>query len=395
MKRIILYFLIINAFFYINILDVKANTTLTSDDLTVIDTSYYFDTYSKISIWSKAPITKDIKANIESIMDNVENTFSPTESMLYTINSNAGKEPVIVSEDLITVIEKAIQYAKISSGKFDPTIGPLIKLWNISPNNKNFSIPTLESLEERGHLVDYDKIEINKTNKSIYLPKEGMILDLGGIAKGYAADQIKDYLLSLNIEHAIINLGGNILTIGNRYTNTEGWRIGIQDPFSPRGTSLGTIEISDKTVVTSGVYERYIEYKGKRYHHIIDPDTYYPVDNEIMSVSIITSTSTDADALSTAVFALGLENGMLLVEELDDVEAIFVTKNYKVVASSKMMEKYDLEISKESSNKYRVVTLNEYNNPSNRSIFPIIIVLSGVFTLVLGGLYIIKHKNNR
>jgi thiamine biosynthesis lipoprotein len=160
-----------------------------------------------------------------------------------------------------------------------------------------------------------------------------MQVDLGAIAKGYAADEVAEILKENGVQHAIINLGGNVLTIGGNMKGSP-WRIGIQDPFNPRGEFMGIITIEDKTVVTSGTYERYFEQDGKRYHHILDPRTGYPAENEVASVSIITNKSMDGDGNSTSVLLLGLEEGMKFVESQEGVDAIFVTYDKKVYITS-------------------------------------------------------------
>lgn len=171
------------------------------------------------------------------------------------------------------------------------------------------------------------------------LANEDMIIDLGGIAKGYAADVIADYLKSKNIDNAIIDLGGNVLALGGN-GKTDKWNIGIQNPFEPRNKHIGILSVRDKTVVTSGVYERYFIESGKRYHHILDPFTGYPVESPLMSVSIIADKSIDADGLSTTVFALGLEKGTELIESLDGIEAIFVDKDKNVYITKSLKESF-------------------------------------------------------
>jgi thiamine biosynthesis lipoprotein len=168
-----------------------------------------------------------------------------------------------------------------------------------------------------------------------------MKVDLGAIAKGYAADEVARILKENGVKHAIINLGGNVMTIGGN-PNGKPWRIGIQDPYNPRGEYLGILPIKDKTVVTSGTYERYFIENGKRYHHILDPDTGYPTDNKLDSVSIITDKSIDGDGLSTSTLLLGLDEGMKLIEKLENVEAIFVTSDKQVYVSSGLKKDFTL-----------------------------------------------------
>lgn len=166
-------------------------------------------------------------------------------------------------------------------------------------------------------------------------------MDLGAIAKGYAADEVAAILKKHGVKHAIINLGGNVLAIGGN-VNGEPFKIGVQNPLNPRGDYMGILNIEDKTVVTSGIYEKYLEKDGKRYHHILEPKTGYPADNSIVGISIITDKSIDGDGLSTSVFLLGLDKGMELIESLDNVEAIFITTDKKVYISKGLKDNFIL-----------------------------------------------------
>ena len=162
-------------------------------------------------------------------------------------------------------------------------------------------------------------------------------IDLGGIAKGYIADRLKEYLESQGIEHALIDLGGNMLTLGGRYDGSD-FRIGLQEPFADTGTVMAAVTVNDQSVVTSGDYERYFEKDGVIYHHILDPDTGYPIQNDLDQVTIISDESVDGDALSTTCFALGLEDGLELIQSLDGIEAVFVTKDGEIHTSSDEIE---------------------------------------------------------
>ena len=185
-------------------------------------------------------------------------------------------------------------------------------------------------------LVDYKNIELKDNLLTWKHP--GMGLDLGAIAKGYIADRMKDFLVSKGVKSAIINLGGNVLCIGE---SPEGrpFQVGIQKPFSERGESLLSLEITDQSVVSSGIYERYFEKDGVLYHHILNPKTGYPYENDLLSVSIISDRSVDGDGLSTTCFSLGLEKGMELIDSLEDVEAIFITKDETVHYSKDFEQK--------------------------------------------------------
>lgn len=255
------------------------------------------------------------------------------------INRHAGKKAVAVSEDTFRVIKKGLYYGGLSEGLFDITVGPLVSLWGIGTESAR--VPESAELEGVLGLVDYRNVDLNGDTMEVFLKEPGMALDLGGIAKGYAADEVKKILVSEGIKHAIINLGGNIITIGPSYDGTP-WNIGIKDPKDPTGNLLGVIRVTDGTVVTSGDYERYFEEGEKCYHHILDPHTGYPGQGEVRGVTIITGSSFDADALSTTVFLMGLERGMELIEGLDGVEAIVVTRYRQVVTSSGVGDSFSI-----------------------------------------------------
>ncbi|MCF7945463.1 MAG: FAD:protein FMN transferase [Spirochaetia bacterium] len=267
-------------------------------------------------------------------LDRIEELMSLNieESEINRINKAAGSSLVPVSDDTFSVLKEAVHISEISEASFDPTIGPVVQAWGIGSDNAR--IPSDDELDELLPLVDYKDIifEKNKTHE-IGLEREGMVIDVGGIAKGYAADILRDLFISEGIEGAIINLGGNIQTVGSKPGN-DPWRIGIQDPASPRGDYLMVISFTSGAVVTSGTYERYFTVEGSRYHHILSTETGYPVENSIESVSILSEESFIADALSTAVFSMGLEQGISFIEEMDGIEAVFVDNKKEIHLTS-------------------------------------------------------------
>lgn len=217
------------------------------------------------------------------------------DSEISQINENAGIRPVKVSADTFYVIQQAVHFSDVEKGYFDITVGPIVKLWNIGTDKAR--IPSPEEIKAKLPLVNYKDIILDEKNRTIMLKNKGMSIDLGGIAKGYAADKVAQVLKKEGVKHAIINLGGDVIAIGTKPAGGN-WRIGIQTPFKPRGEYLGIIEVSNKAVVTSGVYERYFEKDGKLYHHILNPFTGYPADSHLYSVTIIAETSIAGDALS-------------------------------------------------------------------------------------------------
>lgn len=272
----------------------------------------------------------------------IENLMSANldASEIGQINLKAGEEAVEVSEETYDVIEKGIYYGDVSKGHFDISMEPVVKLWNIGTSDAR--VPEEKELTGAVKLVDYQKIQLDKERKTVYLPEKGMGLDLGGIAKGYAADELVSLLKSEGVNSAMLNLGGNVFAMGKKLDGST-WNIGIQNPFDTRNEYFGIAAISDQTVVTSGPYERYFEQDGKRYHHIFNTATGKPVENDIASVTVIASTSIDGDALSTTLFALGIQEGLQLVETLENVECIYVDYDKKVTVSSGLKDSFTIE----------------------------------------------------
>lgn len=300
---------------------------------------YFLGTFINIKLYGDS--SDKIFENVFEILKEIESKMSVNidNSEVAIINKNAGKSKVMVSPDTFYVIEKGKYYSNLSKGHFDVSIGSLVKLWGIGSDSAK--VPEAAEIEKCKSMINYMDISLDNVNRTVMLKNQGMIIDLGGIAKGYAADKITQYLVSEGIQNAIINLGGNVYVLG---ANPDGkdWSVGIQNPFEPRGQYLGIVHIKNKSVVTSGIYERYFEKDGKRYHHILNPFSGYPVENSLVSTTIISDRSIDGDALSTTVFTLGLTEGMKLIESLDNIDAIFITNENKVYMTSGIKDIFTL-----------------------------------------------------
>lgn len=248
-------------------------------------------------------------------------------SDVYNIN-HANGAPVTVSGHTRVVLEKALEIATLSGGAFDITIAPATELWDFKSETP--TLPDSVALEAAAKLVGYKNISLS--GNVVTLPA-GMMIDLGGIAKGYIADEIADNCRASGITSGLLNFGGNVVVIGSK-PDGSAWNVGIQDPDQPTGAYLAAIPAVNSTVVTSGIYERGFDLDGVRYHHILDTATGWPVQNELSSVTILTQSSMEADALSTTCFALGTEGGMaLLREHFPEVNAVFITKDRQVTAT--------------------------------------------------------------
>ena len=266
-------------------------------------------------------VYRDIFRRLREIEDRM--SVNIAESDIARINASAGQEPVKVHDDVFEVIRRALYYAEISDGAFDPTVGPLVSLWGIGGENPR--VPSPEEINAARGLIGRHDVVLDKENSSVFLKRPGMALDLGAIVKGYAADEAAAILKRERIPRAIIDLGGNVLVYGKKRDRSP-WQIGVQDPEGDRGSYIGVVRIRDHTVVTSGVYERFFESGETRYHHILSPSDGWPVRNGLHSVTIIARRSIDADALSTACFVLGYERGKALIES-QKAAGIFVFEN--------------------------------------------------------------------
>lgn len=239
------------------------------------------------------------------------------------INSSAGLESQEIHPDTYRLLKLSLGFSELSKGAFDITVRPLTKLWGIG--KKHDYIPSEEEIGIALKLVNYRDLLFDGKGCRAGLRKAGQSLDLGGIAKGYAADEVRRILLGHGIIDALINLGGNIVAMGHREDGRP-WQIGIQNPLSSRGEHIGTIEASDQTIVTSGSNEQFFIRDGVRYHHIIDPRTGFPAATDLLSVTSVCSCSTDADALTTAIFVSGITDSIRLLDSAD-AQAVFVTTN--------------------------------------------------------------------
>mgnify|MGYP000848407591 CR=1 FL=1 len=295
----------------------------------ITKSSFLLNTIITITIYDKQD--ENILNNAIDLIGDYEKIFSRTdrESELSKVNqeisnSNNIKE-IEISDELTEILRYGLYYSQLSEGAFDITIGPLTSIWDFTSSEP--SLPSNNDIQDALHYVNYDSLQLE--NNKIISYKPGASIDLGAIAKGYIADKVKEYLVSTGVESAIINLGGNILCIGNKPDGSP-FKIGIQKPFADRDETIAAMEITDLSVVSSGIYERFFIKDDKTYHHILNPTSGYPYESDLISVSIISEQSVDGDGLSTTCFALGLEKGMELVENMPNTYGIFITKDYKI-----------------------------------------------------------------
>lgn len=317
---------------------------------------FALDTISTFSIWPNKSIdakkAEELLNHVEALTLYYDHLLSRTveESDVYRAN-HAGGAPTAISLETAGLIEQSLHYSEITDGYFDITILPVKELWDFKAEHPR--VPTEAEIEKAKSLVDYRNIDLGTEvfageNPEIQLSpvakdsekswrlltlKKGATIDLGAIAKGYIADKVSEYLKSQGIEKGIINLGGNVLMIGEKEPGTP-WTVGVQNPDGAQNSYIATVSINDESVVTSGVYERFFEIGGVKYHHLLNPFTGKPTDNGLLSVTILSKESVVGDALSTSCFVLGLDRGKALLESIPGVEGAFALEDGSIVTTS-------------------------------------------------------------
>ena len=288
---------------------------------------FYFDTFISITFYE--PVSDEIKTGCLDLCSYYENLLSVTKegSDIYRINHSNGN-PCTVNDETMELLQIAFEYARITNGKCDFTIRPVSSLWDFSVP-ENAELPEQSKLENALQHVNYENVVL--AGNTVTLSDSEMQLDLGFIAKGFIADKISSYLKSQQIENCLINLGGNLLLMGS-HNNGQPYRIGIEKPFDTTAPIV-TMQLTDTSVVTSGVYQRYFRKNETLYHHLLNSSTGYPENNGLLSVTIIGPNSTRCDALSTCCFLLGLDNGLALINQSEGYEALFITEDYEIITS--------------------------------------------------------------
>jgi thiamine biosynthesis lipoprotein len=262
--------------------------------------------------------------------------WKPT-SALSNVNENAGTRAVAVSADLRDLIRRAVQIGELTDGAFDITWAALWGLWDF--RSENPSVPSQTEIDERLARIDYRAVEIDDRAGTVYLPREGMVLGLGGMAKGFALDRAADALLARGTRSFLIDAGGQMLAAGTR--GDRPWRIGIRDPRGAPDDFFAYLEVTDASTSTSGDYERFFLLDGVRYHHILDPRTGRPA-RPLRSATVVAANATLADALSTAFVVLGTGRALELAENITGVEAVLVDDRARVHTTSGLAGKLEL-----------------------------------------------------
>lgn len=282
------------------------------------NTFFAMDTVMDIKIYGD----KNIMSEISSCISDADRAFdrNNSDSEIFKLNISKNLE---ISPETAALIQKAVAVSEDTDGAFDITIAPVMDLWGFY--NQQYHVPDTVSLNSALACVSYKNIFFSGNTVSL---SGGASLDLGGIAKGYLSDKLCDIIKSHNISSAIMSLGGNVYCVGSK-PNGSKWTIGIRSPKN-NAELLCSVNVSDCAVVTSGTYERYFERDGQRYHHIIDPKTGLPVDNNLASVTVICKDGTRADALSTALFVMGIDKAFEFQKKSHDFEAVFIKNDNSI-----------------------------------------------------------------
>lgn len=299
-------------------------------------TLYPMDTVVTLQIFNEgkdAVLDKAVEhlLYLEEIL-NVNESSLTEASEVARINDNAGIQPVEVSEGTFFLIQTALDFSRQTAGVFNAAIGPLTSLWNIGFEDARR--PEDWEIQSALTRLDYEAITLDENNLTVFLHEPGMRLDLGGIAKGYMADELTRIFIENDVDSGIINIGGDIFLLGTNARGNE-WRVGISDPFDPRSAVPAiSFLVENRSVVTSGVYERYFEYEGVKYHHILDSSTGFPFKNDVAGITIVAENAIAGEKYTTLAFGLGIEAGLEAIEEVDGVEAIFITFQREIYHTS-------------------------------------------------------------
>lgn len=299
---------------------------------------FAMDTYMNVTAYGVG--ANEAVRRAEEEIERLDSLLSTGDqnSEIYQINQNGGG---ILSEDIAYLVERSLDLYQSTNGAFDIAIYPVMKAWGFTDDN--FRVPEEEELQELLTLTDVNDISYDSRTKEISFQKEGMQIDLGGIAKGYTSARIMDIYRECGIKSGLVNLGGNVQALGTK-TDGSKWRVAVQNP-QDTDQYIGVLSIQDKAVITSGGYERYFEQDGKTYHHIIDPKTGYPAENGLISVSIVTADGTLADGLSTSVFIMGKEAATEYWRaHSDEFDMILMTDDRKIYVTEGIANSFESEL---------------------------------------------------
>jgi thiamine biosynthesis lipoprotein len=280
---------------------------------------------TKITLYIKGKDAENLAKKACDMLIHYEEVFSANSdnSQLGMLKKAAALAPKKVDEELYELINIGKKHSLSENTYLNIAIGPLIKLWRIGFEEAH--VPDKESIKKVLELLRPENIQLDDEEKSVYLLKEGMEIDLGAIAKGYFADKVMEFLKENGASSAMVDMGGNVLVFGESPSEGGDWKVGIQNPFLPRGNAVALVKIRNQSVVTSGIYERVLEKNGSKYHHIFDSETGYPIESNVASLTIIADKSVDCDIYTTKLFGLDATSIIRRVNKINNMGAVVIT----------------------------------------------------------------------
>lgn len=294
---------------------------------------------TKISLYIKGEETELLAEKAEEMLIRYNEIFSANSdhSQLGMIKKMAGIAPQKVDEELYELIKTGKKHSLNENSFINIAIGPLIKLWRIGFTEAH--VPDKESIEKVLELLNPELIQLDEQNKTVFLQKKGMEIDLGAIAKGYFADKVMEFFKDHGAVSAMVDMGGNVLVHGDSPSDGSDWNVGIQNPFLPRGNAAALVKIRNQSVVTSGIYERVLEKEGSKYHHIFNSKTGYPMESNIASLTVVADRSLDCDIYTTELFGLDAVSIIRKMNNMKDLGAVVITLDGKLACTENLMER--------------------------------------------------------
>ena len=294
---------------------------------------------TKISLFIKGEGAKMLAEKAEDLLIHYNEVFSANsdDSQLAMLKKMAAIAPQRVDEELYELIKTGKKHSLNENSFLNIAIGPLIKLWKIGFTEAH--VPDKDAIDEVLELLNPENIQLDDENKTVFLLKKGMEIDLGAIAKGYFADKVMEFFKDHGAVSAMVDMGGNVLVFGDSPSEGGDWNVGIQNPFLPRGNAAALVKIRDQSVVTSGIYERVLEKEGSKYHHIFNSKTGYPMESNIASLTIVADRSLDCDIYTTELFGLDAVSIIHKVNSMKDLGAVVITLDGKLACTHNLMER--------------------------------------------------------
>ncbi|MCE5342104.1 MAG: FAD:protein FMN transferase [Eubacteriales bacterium] len=320
--------------------------TVTTVELVRYKTSFFdvFDTYSEITVYAAT------EGEAEAIANQAHTSLTAYHQLydiyndydgivnLKTVNAQAGAAPVTVDERILNLLTFAKAMAGETNGRMNIAMGSVLAIWHDYRTRglddpASAALPSMAQLQAAAEHCNIDDVVLDPVAKTVYLADPALQLDVGAVAKGFAVERVAAQMVAQGVTSALLSIGGNVRAIGVRGDGSA-WRANVQNPdLTAENQSIATLSLADRSLVTSGSYQRYYTVDGKQYHHIIDPDTLFPAD-KLWAVSVVTQDSGLADALSTALFTLSIEDGKALLKRFDGVDALWVTPDGAITQSA-------------------------------------------------------------